>query len=208
MNRSGELALAGGTVVVLWVGTLRALHGAITPGILIVFVSYLRAAYRPLRRASKSVQRSAKAFAAAERIVEVLEIEPDLTDAPDAMPAPRFLGRVQFQDVDFAYAPGQPVLRGVSFHIDAGKTIAIVGKTGSGKSTLVSLLPRLYDPTAGSVRIDGADIRRFTLDSLRAQISVVQQDSVLFGLSIAENLRYGCPDASDDELRNATEAAG
>jgi ATP-binding cassette, subfamily B, bacterial len=208
MNRSVELMLGAGTVVILWIGSLRVLHGALTPGELIVFVSYLRAAYRPLRRASKTVQRSAKALASAERIVEVLEIEPELEDAPDARPAPRFVGKVEFRDVEFAYTAGQPVLRGVSFRIEPGKTIAIVGKTGSGKSTLVSLLPRLFDPTAGSVSIDDSDVRRFTLDSLRAQISVVQQDAVLFGLSIAENLRYGCPDADDDELAAAVEAAG
>jgi ATP-binding cassette subfamily B protein len=208
MNRSVELMLGAGTVVILWVGSLRVLHGALTPGELIVFISYLRAAYRPLRRASKTVQRSAKALAAAERIVEVLEIEPELKDSPDAKPAPRFVGKVEFQDVEFAYSAGQPVLCGVSVRIEPGETIAIVGKTGSGKSTLVSLLPRLFDPTAGSVSIDNTDIRSFTLDSLRAQISVVQQDSVLFGLSIAENLRYGCPDADDAELQAAVAAAG
>jgi ATP-binding cassette subfamily B protein len=208
MNRSVELALSAGTVVILWVGALRVLHGALTPGELIVFVSYLRAAYRPLSRASKTVQRSAKALAAAERIVDVLEVEPELKDSADAKPAPRFAGKVEFRGVEFAYTAGQPVLRSVSFHIGPGKTIAIVGKTGSGKSTLVSLLPRLFDPTAGSVCIDDTDIRSFTLDSLRAQISIVQQDSVLFGLSIADNLRYGSPDADDDELGAAVDAAG
>jgi ATP-binding cassette subfamily B protein len=208
MNRGVELALAGGTVVVLWVGTLRALHGALTPGELVVFISYLRAAYRPLRRASKTVQRSAKALAAAERITEVLAVKPELTDAPDARPAPRFEGRIAFEGVHFAYDGGEPVLDGVSFSADPGTTVGIVGATGSGKSTLVNLVPRLFDPSAGRVTIDGLDVRRLTLDSLREQISVVQQDSVLFGLSIAENIRYGHPDASDDEVRAAAQAAG
>jgi ATP-binding cassette subfamily B protein len=208
MNRGVELALAGGTVVVLWIGALRALRGAITPGELVVFISYLRAAYRPLRRASKSVQRSAKALAAAERIVEVLEIEPALTDAPDARPAPRFAGRIAFQAVDFAYTPGTTVLKEVSFTVEPGTTVAIVGATGSGKSTLVSLVPRLHDPTAGRVTIDGRDVRTYTLDSLRDQISVVRQEALLFGLSIAENIRYGCPDAGDDEVEAAAAAAG
>src|SRR5712691_5798449 len=131
MNRGVELALSGGTVAVLWVGTVRALRGAITPGELIVFVSYLRAAYRPLRRASKTVQRSAKALAAAERIVEVLETEPELEDAPDARPAPRLAGRIAFESVDFAYRPGEPVLRDVSFAVEAGSRVAVVGVTGS-----------------------------------------------------------------------------
>jgi ATP-binding cassette, subfamily B, bacterial len=208
MNRGVELALAGGTVVVLWVGTLRALHGALTPGELVVFISYLRAAYRPLRRASKTVQRSAKALAAAERIAEVLAVKPELTDAPDARPAPSLEGRVAFEGVHFAYDGGEPVLDGVFLTADAGTTVGIVGATGSGKSTLVNLVPRLFDPSAGRVTIDGLDVRMLTLDSLREQISVVQQDSVLFGLSIAENIRYGHPDASDDEVRAAAQAAG
>ena len=208
MNRMIELMLSAGTVVILWVGSLRALHGAITPGILIVFVSYLRAAYRPLRKASKTVQRSAKALAAAERIVEFLEIEPDLKDDPRAIRAGRFDGRVEFCDVEFAYVPGRRVLRALSLAVEPGAKVAIVGKTGSGKSTLMNLVPRLFDPTAGKVMIDGTDIRAFTLESLRAQISVVQQTSVLFGLSIAENIRYGCPDASDKEVRAALAAAG
>jgi ATP-binding cassette subfamily B protein len=208
MNRGVELALAGGTVVVLWVGTLRALHGALTPGELVVFISYLRAAYRPLRRMSKSVQRSAKALAAAERVSEVLAIEPDLQDSPDARPAPPFEGHVEYEDVSFAYVEGEPVLEGVSFTAEPGTTVAVVGATGSGKSTLVNLLPRLFDPTAGRVLVDGVDVRDFTLDSLREQISVVQQGSVLFGLSIEENIRYGCPDADDEEVRAAARAAG
>ncbi len=208
MNRGVELALAGGTVVVLWVGALRALHGAITPGELVVFISYLRGAYRPLRRASKTVQRSAKALAAAERIVEVLAAEPELKDSPDARPAPRFEGRIGFEGVSFAYVQGKPVLEEVSFTAEPGTTVAVVGATGSGKSTLVNLVPRLFDPSAGRVTIDGLDVREYTLDSLREQISVVQQESVLFGLSIVDNIRYGCPDATDDEVWAAAVAAG
>ena len=208
MNRSVELALAGGTVVILFVGTLRALHGAITPGELIVFVSYLRAAYRPLRRASKSVQRSAKALAAAERIVEILETEPELADAPGAQPAPPFRGEVVFDHVDFGYEPGRAVLHDVSFTVPHGRRVAIVGSTGSGKSTLLSLVPRVFDPGSGRVLIDGRDVRHYTLESLRAQVSTVQQESILFGLSVAENIRYGCPEASDQEVRAAANAAG
>ena len=208
MNRGVELALAGGMVVVLWAGAVRALHGALTPGELVVFISYLRGAYRPLRRASKTVQRGAKALAAAERIVEVLEIEPELTDSPNARPAPPLTGRIAFEDVSFAYRDGAPVLDEVSLEARPGQTLAIVGPTGSGKSTLVSLLPRLYDPTAGRVTICGEDVRAFTLESLRAQISIVRQESVLFGLSIADNIRYGAPQATDEEVQAAAEAAG
>jgi ATP-binding cassette subfamily B protein len=208
MNRGVELALAAGTVVVLWFGTVRALHGVVTPGDLVVFISYLRAAYRPLRRISKTVQRSAKALAAAERIVEVLETEPELRDAPDAQPAPALAGTIEFERVSFAYNGDALALQDVSFTAKPGQLVAIVGESGSGKSTLVSLVPRLYDATAGHVKLDGGDVRDFTLESVREQISVVRQESVLFGLSIAENIRYGRPDASDEEVQGAAAAAG
>jgi ATP-binding cassette subfamily B protein len=208
MNRSVEITIAAGLAVIMTMGTLRALHGALTPGDLIVFVSYLRAAYRPLQRASKTVQRGAKALAAAERVVEILDTAPDLTDAPDAIDAPPFRGEITFHGVGFAYTNGQQALEDVDLTIPAGGTVAVVGETGSGKSTLLSLIPRLHDPTAGSVCIDGHDLRTLTLDSLRSQVSVVLQDSVLFGLSIADNIRYGHPEATDEEVIAAASAAG
>ena len=208
MNRSVEIALSIGLVVIVWFGTRQAMQGHITPGELIVFVSYLRSAYRPLRRASKTVQRSAKALAAAERIVEILETEPELRDAPDAVQAPPLRGELAFEQVRFGYQPDREVIHEVSFTVAPGYRLAIVGATGSGKSTLLSLVPRLFDPTAGRVLIDGVDVRDYTLESLRAQVSVVQQEPILFGLSVAENIRYGCPDASDDEVRAAAGAAG
>ena len=208
MNRAIEVALAFGMVVVLWVGTLRALHNHITPGDLIVFTSYLRAAYRPLRRASKTVQRSAKALAAAERIAEVLEIEPAIEDAPSARPAAPFTRALALEHVDFCYRAGRTVLRDVSLEIRAGRTIALVGETGSGKSTLLALLPRLYDPTAGRVTFDGVDTRELTLASLRSQMSFVQQEAVLMGMTLADNIRYGRRDATDEEVREAALQAG
>jgi ATP-binding cassette subfamily B protein len=208
MNRAIEVALAFGMVVVLWAGTLRALHNHISPGDLIVFIAYLRAAYRPLRRASKTVQRSAKALAAAERIVEVLEIEPRIRDAPHAHPAPAFSHQMRLEDVSFAYLPGEDVLSNVSLELPVGRCVALVGPTGSGKSTLLSLLPRLLDPTSGRVTFDGTDIRDLTLQSLRSQMAIVQQEAVLMGLTIAENIRYGCPDATDERVLLAALDAG
>lgn len=208
MNRSVEFALAAGTVVVLWVGAARVLHGAITPGDLVVFISYLRAAYRPLRRASKSVQRSAKALAAAERIVEILATPAELNDAPDAIAAPPLTGRIGFESISFAYDSGSPVLDDVTVTIEAGATVAIVGASGSGKTTLVSLIPRMFDPAAGQVTVDGVDVRAYTLSSLREQISFVQQEAVLFGLTVADNIRYGHPKATDEEVEAVVEAAG
>jgi ATP-binding cassette subfamily B protein len=208
MNRAVEMALALGMVVVLWAGTLRAMGNHISPGDLVVFTAYLRAAFRPLRRASKTVQRSAKALAAAERIVEVLEIEPAIRDAPDAREAPRLAKAIRLDGVSFAYRPEEEVLRDVSLEIPLGKFIALVGPTGSGKSTLLSLLPRLQDPTHGRVTFDGADLRTLKLESLRSQISLVQQEAVLMGLSLAENIRYGCPEATDEAVLAAALDAG
>ena len=207
MYRSVELTLAAGLGVMLSLGTIRALHGALTPGELIVFISYLRAAYRPLQRASKTVQRAAKALAAAERVVEVLEVKPALRDAPDARPAPPLRGEIAFERVDFAYRSGERVLHDVTFTIEPGRHVAVVGPSGSGKSTLLSLFPRLFDPAAGRVTVDGLDVSGLTLESLRSQVSLVLQESVLLGLSIAENIRYGCPDATDEEVEAAARAA-
>lgn len=208
MNRAIEVALAFGMVVVLWVGTLRALHNHITPGDLIVFTSYLRAAFRPLRRASKTVQRSAKALASAERIAEVLETEAAVTDAPDARPAPEFGVALELDHVDFHYDEDRPVLRDVCVRIEKGRSVALVGETGSGKSTLLSLLPRLYDPVAGRVWFDGADERELTLHSLRAQIAFVPQEAVLMGTTLADNIRFGAPNASDEDVLQAALQAG
>jgi len=207
MFRAVELTLAGGMALMLSFGTIRALHGALSPGELIVFISYLRAAYRPLQRASKTVQRAAKASAAAERVVEVLEITPDLQDAPDARPAPLLRGEIGFDHVNFAYGSGEEVLRDINLTIEPGRCIALVGESGGGKSTLLSLVPRLFDASAGRVTVDGLDVAGLTLDSLRSQVTLVLQESVLFGLSIAENIRYGCPEATDEEVEAAARAA-
>ena len=154
------------------------------------------------------MQRSAKALAAAERIVEVMEIEPEIRDAPDARPAPGFSDTIRFEDVSFAYTKGDNVLTDINLELPAGGFIAIVGPTGSGKSTLLSMLPRLYDPSAGRITFDGLDLRGLTLASVRSQISVVQQEAVLMGLTIAENIRYGYPEASDAEVVEAAIEAG
>jgi ATP-binding cassette subfamily B protein len=207
MFRSVEITLAAGIAILLFFGSIQVLHGALTPGELIVFVMYLRAAYRPLQRASKTVQRAAKAQAAAERVVEVLEVEPALRDAPDAREAPPLSGQLAFEQVSFAYYPEVDVLRDVTLAIEPGRHIALVGPSGGGKSTLLSLVPRLFDVSSGRVTVDGLDVAGLTLESLRSQITLVLQESVLFGLSIAENIRYGAPDASDEEVEAAARAA-
>ena len=209
MNRAIQIALAFGMVVVLWVGTFRAIHGHMTPGDLVLFTSYVRAAYRPLRRSSKTVQRSAKALAGAERIAEVLATPAAIADRPDAQPAAPLADSLRFDAVEFGYdGAGDNALKGIDLEFPRGRHIALVGPSGSGKSTLLRLIPRLYDPTGGSILLDGHDLRDLTLESVRSQVSVVEQDAVLMGLSLADNIRYGRPDATDEEVAAAVEAAG
>ena len=205
LNRSVELALAVATSAMLWLGATLVISGRLTPGELIVFVSYMQSFYRPLRRISRIAERSSKASSSLERITDVLERESDVRDGSRV--APRFRGEVRFEAVDFAYSPDVPVLRDINLVLEPGQVVAVVGRTGSGKSTLLSLIPRLYDPQSGVVRIDGQDIREFTLKSLRDQISVVPQHSLLFGGDFRENLVYGKSDATDAEIEAAARAA-
>jgi len=205
LNRGVELAIAGATAVVLWFGALQVLDGALTPGELIVFVAYTQGFYRPLRRLSRITERASKASSCMDRVLEVLGRAPDVRGGPET--APRFRGEVRFESVSYGYEPGRVVLDGLDLVVEPGQTVALVGATGAGKSTLLGLAPRVYDPTAGRVLIDGHDIRSFTLRSLRDQISVVPQDGVLFSGDFLENIRYGRPDATEQEVVTAARAA-
>lgn len=207
LNRVVQVILAVGTCAVVWVGASRVRAGFLSPGDLLVFVAYLSSLYKPIQKIASLTSRIAKATACAERVVAILEIEPEIKDAPDALPAPRLSGDIRFQDVEFAYQQGPPVLRGASFHIAAGETVALVGDSGSGKSTVASLLLRFYDPQRGRVLLDGRDIRSFTLVSFREQFAVVLQESVLFKTSIRENIAYGALDADMDAIEAASRAA-
>jgi len=195
------------TASVLGFGVVRVMSGAITTGSLVVFVSYIRDFYKSLKRTVKQTNRITQTGAQMERVVELLQIKEGIVDRPGARPAPRFEARIELRNVSFEYEPGRPVLKGIDLTIPAGKVTAIVGPTGSGKSTLVSLIPRLYDPTAGNVLIDGQDIQSWTLRSLRSEISVVLQESVLLQASIAENIAYGRPAARRDQIEAAAQAA-
>ena len=188
-------------------GVYRVHQGAITAGTLVVFVSYIRGFYKPLRSGIKNANKISRAAGRVERILELLDVKEEVNDLDWAYQAPRLVGRVEFREVSFAYEPGQPVLEGVDLLVPERQFTALVGPTGAGKTTLVSLVPRLYDPSVGTVSIDTVDVRAFTLRSLRSQISMVLQESVLLSASVAENIKYGRPSASHAEVVAAATAA-
>jgi len=202
-----ELIVAAGTCLVLWYGARLVLAGQISPGALLVFILYLGKMYKPMRDLSKMTDTASKASVGFERIREVLQTESQVRELTHARPAPRFRGRVEFERVGFEYGEGRPVLKDVSLAVEPGEFVALVGPTGSGKSTLLSLIPRFYDPTAGRVLVDGSDVRAFTLNSLRDQISYVLQESYLFRASVWENIAYGRPRATRDEIMRAARLA-
>ncbi len=208
-----EVIVAIGTCLVLWYGARLALAGQLTTGTLIVFLLYLGKMYKPMRDLSKMTDTVSKAMVGYERIQEVLETESRVQDEPGARRAPRFKGQIEFAQVSFNYG-GDPekenekqILKDVSFKIEAGQIAAFVGPSGAGKTTLVSLIPRFYDPVSGHIAIDGTDIRRYRLKSLRDQISFVLQDTLLFRATIWENIAYGKPSASPKEIKRAAELA-
>ncbi len=202
-----EVIVAIGTCLVIWYGARRALAGELSAGVLIVFLLYLGKMYKPMRDLSKMTDTVSKATVGYERIREVLEIESVVRDAPRARRAPKFTGRIEFDKVSFGYGDGPPILTDVSLTIEAGQVAAIVGPSGAGKTTVVSLIPRFYDPTSGRVVIEGSDIRRYRLKSLRDQMSFVLQDTLLFRTTIWENIAYGRPGAPAAEIKRAAELA-
>ncbi len=202
-----EVIVAVGTCLVLWYGARLVLSGAISPGALIVFILYLGKMYKPMRDLSKMTDTISKAQVGFERIREVLDTESKVRDLPRARRAPPFKGHVEFEHVTFGYDPKRPILRDVNLSVEPGQFVALVGPTGSGKTTLVSLIPRFYDPDTGRVKIDGADIRSFKLKSLRNQISYVLQETYLFRASVWENIAYGKPSATKAEIIRAAKLA-
>ena len=198
-----DVLAALGLTLVMWYGATRVRAGVLTTGDVVVFFAYVTNLYSPMRALSKMSYALSKASIGAERIAEVMRVRHEVSDRNDSEPAPRFEGHIEFRDVAFEYESGRPVLFGVNLDIAPGQKIALVGPSGAGKSTLVSLIPRLYDPTAGSVRIDGRDIRDYRVHSVRDQISLVLQDALLFSGTIRENIAFGRPDASDEEIMAA-----
>ncbi len=200
LERLVELLVACTTAIILYLGATMVLSGKLTPGDLVVFMSYLRTAFRPMRQLAKYLGQIAKALASGERIIELLETVPEIRDHEGAIDAPPFSGTVRFEAVSFGYDSKHPVLRGVSFEVSAGERLAVAGPSGSGKSTIVSLLLRLYDPTEGRILIDGRDLREYKVDSLRSQLGVVMQESLLFAATVRENIANGARQASEEEI--------
>jgi ATP-binding cassette, subfamily B, bacterial len=205
--RSVEMVGAAGTALVVLFGSLEVLHGRMTPGTVLVFSTYLHSLYRPIRQIAKLSTRLSSAAVSARRINDVLEMVPEIDDAPDAIDAGAIDGEIVFDRVSFAYPDGRTVLDDLSFRVAPGERVALVGASGAGKSTIASLILRLYEPSGGSIRIDSIDIRRYRRESLRREISMVLQDSLLFGATVRENIAYGKLDASDEEIRRAARAA-
>ncbi len=207
LERTVDVLIAIATALVLYFGARLVVRGEITSGDLLVFLAYLKSAYRPIQDFAKYTGRLAKATAAGERVIDLLERVPDVRDLPEAIRAPAFHGRVRFESVRFAYEPGEGVLEAIDLDVPSGQHVALVGPSGSGKSTLVSLILRLYEPQQGSVCIDGQNIRQFTLESLRSQISVVLQDNLLFAASVRDNIACAVPTAAKAEIEAAARLA-
>jgi ATP-binding cassette, subfamily B, bacterial len=206
LERTVEVLVAIATALVLWRGVQLVLRGTVTPGDLLVFTTYLKVAFKPMRQLAKYTGQISKATASGERIVDLLDTVPDVRDLRGATDAPTFRGSVRFEQIAFAYED-QNILQNLNFKVQPGQHIALVGPSGGGKSTLVSLLLRFYDPLEGKVIIDGHDIREYKIDSLRQQISIVLQDSVLFATSVRENIAYGDLGASEDQVIAAAKLA-
>jgi ABC-type multidrug transport system fused ATPase/permease subunit len=198
---------AAGTAITVLLGAHEVLAGRLTPGELLVFITYVTSLYKPVRDLGRLSAKFSRASVSAQRVAEILDHEPDIADAPDALELKRPAGEIVFENVSFGYGAGRAVFDSLSLRIAAGERVALVGPSGAGKSTLLNLLLRLYEPTAGRVLIDGIDIRRFTRDSLRREIGIVLQDNILFGVSVRENIAYGRPDAPLDAIEAAARSA-
>ena len=202
-----SVVIAGGTAVVVYAGAWAVMSGTLSLGQLIIFVSYLAQLYTPINQITQSWGLIAGARVGATRVFEVLETEADLKSGPRQFPPSGARGDVAWRDISFRYRPEIPVLKDIGLEVQAGSKIAIVGPTGAGKSTLLGLLPRFFDPTTGSVQIDGLDVREYQLASLRRQISMVLQPPLIFPLSVADNIAYGRPGANQAEIENAARQA-
>jgi ATP-binding cassette subfamily B protein len=205
---ASELAVGLVTAGVIAVAARRILAGAISTGDLIVFVAYLRTFARPLRRVSRTTEQVTRTTTAGARIIEILDLKPGVCDASDARPAPPLTGQITFEGAGLRHGRYPWVLRDIDLTVHAGERLGIVGPTGAGKTSLVHLVPRFYDPTEGCIRVDGHDVRTVTLASLRSQVSFIFQEPVLFATSVADNIAVGRRGATREEVEDAARRAG
>jgi len=203
-----EFMSAAAVVIVLWYGGTLIGGNTLQIGVLVAFIGYLNSFFDPLQQLSQLYNTFQASMAAVQKIYTVLDTEPDMLDAPDAVDLPDVHGVVELRDVSFGYDPEKPVLHDVNLKIPAGKTVALVGATGAGKSTVIKLLARFYDPTEGAVLVDGHDLRQVTASSLREQLAVVPQEAFLFSGSVLDNIRFARPSADADEVKRIARIVG
>ena len=202
-----ELVAALGVTVILWYGGHNVIDGATTAGSLIAFLVYAVNISNPIKRVTRTIGNIQKALAAAERVFNVMDLPEEVRNLPGATVLPPVRGDIVFEHVSFAYNTGEEVLHDVSFEVKPGQVIGLVGPSGAGKSTIASLLPRFYDVTGGRITVDGIDIKAVTLDSLREQVGIVPQETLLFNGSVYDNIKYGRLDATEAEIIDAAKAA-
>lgn len=206
-RRCNDLLLATGTGAVVYYGGVLALEGSILPGTLVLFVAYLKNLYKPFESIAALLLTVSNSQVAGERLLELVESDVSIQEDPQAIVAPEIKGRIEYHDVGFSYQKGIDVLKDVSFVIEPGQVVALVGPSGSGKSTLISLLLRLYDPEKGRIFIDGYDLHKLAIRSLRNEISVVMQEARLLNKTVRENIRFGRESATDEEIIHAAKLA-
>jgi ATP-binding cassette, subfamily B, bacterial len=202
-----DVIVAIGTCLVLWFGARLTLSGALSVGSMVLFVQYLSKMYKPMQELSKMTDTYSKAAVGYERIQEILQTDDEVHDLPGAKAVKKLRGKIEFEHVSFAYSPDQPIIKNMNFAIEPGQVAALVGPTGVGKTTVVSLVPRFYDPNEGAIKIDGMDVRKIKQQSLRQHISYVLQENVLFHGPLWQNIAYGKPEATQREIERAAELA-
>ena len=196
-----------GIAIVLWYGTNLILTGVMTAGGFASFVTSLLLLYKPVKTLGRNLQNLQSIFVALCRVFELFDLQPEVQDLPNAVEMQGIQKNVKFENVNFEYVKDVPVLKNINFEVAKGETVAIVGNSGGGKSTIANLIPRFYDVKSGAVKIDDVDIKNYTLDSLRQNIAMVFQDNFLFSATIRENIMLGNPDATEDELQEAIKSA-
>jgi ATP-binding cassette subfamily B protein len=202
-----RLIASAGTILILLYGGRLVIQDQLTLGELVAFTTYVSQLAAPVRRLGWIIAAIAQSIASGERVFEILDAKSEVEDRPDARQLGEIRGQVQFQHISFSYFGRHHVLQDIDFEVQPGQVVALLGATGSGKSSVINLIPRFYDPTEGSVAIDGADIREATVNSLREQIGIVLQDTTLFAATIRENIAFGRPEASEEEIVAAAKAA-